>query len=340
MPALPCALAGEAYESAVMRLCSRLTIAAAAVLFVLCVSVQAQDYPARPVRIVIPLAAGGGGDIFTRALADELQKAWGSPVIVENRPGGSQNVGARACAEAAPDGYTICVLSTEAIVYNQFAFKHLPYNPEKDFTPIIGLFFNTLSFVINASLDVKTIPELMALAKAKPGTLSYGTFAFPAAQFMERLKKDTGADIVRVPFRGGAEIVTAVLSGTTPVAMLALSNMIPQLQSGHIKALAVQSKARSPLFPDVPTFAEAGFGEDYPPTWFGLFAPAGTPHPIIMKITAQVAHIVERRDFLQRMYVDRGIEPAAIRLDEFARFIAGERRIAERIVRESGLQPE
>ena len=315
-------------------------IAAVVALFAVCTSAPAQDYPARSVKILIPLAAGGGGDVFTRALADELQKAWGQPVLVENRPGGAQNVGARACAEAPADGYTICVLSTEAMIYNQFSFKHLGYDPEKDFVPIINLFFNTLAFVVNASLKVTTIQEVAALAKAKPGTLSYGTFAFPAAQFMEKLKKDTGADIVRVPFRGGAEIVTALLSGTTPVAVLALSNMIPQLESGRIKTLAVQSKTRSPLFPDVPTFAEAGLSEDFPPTWFGLFAPAGTPQPILMKLATEVDRIERDPGFRKRMYFDRGIEPANARLEEFGRFIEQERTIAERMVRDAGLQPE
>jgi len=300
----------------------------------------AEDYPARPIRVFIPLAAGGGGDVFARALADELQKALGQPVLVENRPGGSQNVGARACAEAAPDGYTICVLSTEALIYNQFAFKHLGYNPATDFAPIINLFFNTLSFVVSPTLKVNTIPELIALSKAKSGTLSYGSFAFPAVQLMETLKKQTGADIVRVPFRGGGEIVTALLAGTTPVAIVALSNMIPQLQSGRIKTLAVQSKTRSPLFPDVPTFAEAGLSEDFPPTWFGLFAPAGTPQPILVKLATEVDRIERDSDFRKRIYLDRGIEPANARLEEFARFIVQERKIAERMVREAGLQPE
>ena len=140
---------------------------------------------------------------------------------------------------------------------------------------------------------MKTIPELVALSKAKPGTLSYGTFAFPLAYFMEKLKKETGADIVRVPFRSGSELVTAVLSGSTPVAILALSNMIAQLHSGHITGLAVNSKTRSPLFPDIPTLAEAYGGEQYPSTWFGLFAPAGTPRPITTKLADQVARIVD-----------------------------------------------
>ncbi|HZN30313.1 MAG TPA: tripartite tricarboxylate transporter substrate-binding protein [Xanthobacteraceae bacterium] len=305
-----------------------------------CATALAQDYPARTIRVIIPLAAGGGGDIFTRAIADELQKAWGQSVVVENRPGGALNIGTRACAEAAPDGYTLCVLSSEPVIYNQFLFKNLPFDPDKDFEPISLLFFNTLALVVNSALNVKTIPDLVALSKAKPGTLSYGTFAFPLAYFMEKLKKETGADIVRVPFRGGGEVVNAVLSGSTPVAILALSNMISQLQSGSITGLAVNSKTRSPLFPDIPTLTEAYGSEQYPSTWFGLFAPAGTPRPIIAKLAREVARIIDDRDFRQRMFIDRAVEPSGMRLEELAGFIRDDRKRAERIVNESGLKAE
>jgi len=319
---------------------ARSTIAVIAAWLAGCAPALAQDYPTRTIRVIIPLAPGGGGDIFTRALADELQKALRQPVVVENRTGGGLNIGARACADAAPDGYTICVLSSEPVIYNQFLFKSLPFDPEKDFEPISNLFFNTLALVASSSLKVKTISDLVALAKAKPGTLSYGTFSFPLAHFMEKLKKETGADIVRVPFRGGAEVVNAVLSGSTPVAILALSNMVPQLQSGHITGLVVTSKTRSPLFPDIPTLAEARGGEDYPSTWFGLFAPKGTPKPIIAGLAGEVARIVEDREFRQRMFVDRAVEPAGAMLTEFARFISDQRKSAERIVKESGLPPQ
>jgi tripartite-type tricarboxylate transporter receptor subunit TctC len=314
-------------------------VIAAAAWLALGASAPAQDYPARTIRTIIPLAAGGGGDVFTRALADELQKALGVPVVVENRPGGALNIGARACAEAPPDGYTICVMSSEPIIYNQFLFKSLPFDPEKDFAPIASLFFNTLGLVANSALKVTTISELVALAKAKPGTLSYGTFAFPAAAFMQRLNRDTGADIVRVPFRGGGEVVTAVLSGSTPVAVLALSNMIPQLQSGRITGLAVTAHARSPLFPQIPTLQEA-YGESYPPTWFGVFAPAATPKPILGKLAAAVTRIIQEPSFRQRMFIERAVEPAGATLDDFARFILEQRKVSERIVQESGLKPE
>jgi tripartite-type tricarboxylate transporter receptor subunit TctC len=314
-------------------------IVVAAAWLALGATATAQDYPARTIRIIIPLGPGGGGDVFTRALADELQKALGQPVVVDNRPGGGLNIGARACAESPPDGYTICVLSSEPVIYNQFLFRNLAYDPEKDFEPITILFVNTLALVVNSSLKVRTIPDLVALSRAKPGTLSYGTFSFALAQFMERLKQETGADVVRVPFRSGNELLNAVLSGSTPIALLALSNMIPQLQSGHVTGLAIASRTRSPLFPDIPTFAEVR-GQDYPATWFGLFAPAGTAPPILAKLAGEVARIVERGDFRQRMFIDRGVEPGSLRLDEFARFIREDRKSAERLVKESGRQPE
>jgi tripartite-type tricarboxylate transporter receptor subunit TctC len=326
-------------EGPVRRFVTKPILAAAAYL-ALAGFAWGQDYPARSIKVIIPLGAGGGGDVFTRALADELQKAWGQPVVVENRTGGALNIGTRACAESPPDGYTICVLSSEPVVYNQFLFKSLPFDPAKDFEPIANLFFNTLALVTNSSLKVTTIPELVALSKAKPGTLSYGTFSFPLAHFMEKLKKETGADIVRVPFRSGGEVVNAVLSGSTPIAILALSNMVPQIQSGHIRGLMVSAKARSPLFPDIPTLAEARSGDDYPSTWFGLFAPARTPKPIVAKIAGEVTRIVNERDFRQRMFIDRAVEPSATRLEDFARFIKDERKVAERIVKEAGLQPE
>jgi tripartite-type tricarboxylate transporter receptor subunit TctC len=299
----------------------------------------AQDYPNRTVRVIIPLGAGGGGDIFTRALTDELQKRLGQTFIVENRAGGALNIGTRACAEAAPDGYTICVLSSEPIVYSQFLFKSLPFDPEKDFEPITNLFFNTLAFAVNSSLKVKTIPELVALAKAKRGTLSYSTFSFPLVHFMDRLNKDNGIDIVRVPYRSGNEVVTALMSGSTPITLLGLANMIPQIKSGHITALAVNASARSPLFPAIPTLKEAS-GFAYPQSWFGLFAPAGTPKPIIARLAAEVAQITGEPAFHQKTYVDRAVERAVTAPEQFARFIREDRAAAARIVKDSGVQPQ
>ena len=298
----------------------------------------AQDYPTRPVRIVFPLAAGGGGDVFTRGLADELQKAWRQPVVVENRPGGGQNIGARACVEATPDGYTICVMSGEPAVYNQFLFKTIPYDPEKDLQPITNLFFNTLAVVINPETKVKTFAEMVAMAKQQPGKLSYATFSFPATYFMDKLNKTEGTDIVKVPYRGGGEVVNALLGNTTPIAVLALSNMVAQLQSGRITPLAVVANARSPLFPDVPTLEQARPGAGFPASWFGLFTQAAVPRPIVEKISADVDRIMADPAFRKRMYTDRAVEPAPERLDVFAKFIREERKLAQQMVKESGVE--
>ncbi len=298
-----------------------------------------KDWPTRTVRIYIPLGAGGGGDIFSRLLAEELQKKFGQSFIVENRPGGGLNIGARACAEAAPDGYSLCVMSSEPVVYNQFLFKSLPFNPEKDFEPITNLFINSVALVANAKLNIKTIPEMVALAKAQPGTLSYGTFSFVLVQYMEKLKKQESIDIVRVPFRSGNEIVNAIMSGTAPIAFLGLANMLPQIRAGHITGIALNSYQRSPLFPDMPTLKEAT-GEDVPPTWFGLFAPAGTPRPIIEKIHAEVVRITSDPAWRQKNFVDRAIEPAVGQTEEFARFVAAARKRAAEIVKEAAIAPQ
>jgi tripartite-type tricarboxylate transporter receptor subunit TctC len=336
-----CSLEGDAMSGLLGR-----TVAATFAAWVASIAVvpaqtaaPAQAWPTRTVRMIIPLGAGGGGDVYLRVLADELQKKFGQPFVVENRPGGGLNIGARACAESVPDGYTLCFMSSEPVVYNQFLFKSLPFNPEKDFTPIASLFANTLALVVNSDLKVKTIPELISYAKTNPGKLSYGTFSFVMAHFMSKMNKQHGIDIIRVPFRGGGEVVNAVLAGTSPVAFLALSNMIPQVQNGQITALAVNAEARTPLFPNVPTLMQA-YGEDYPPTWFGLFAPAGTPQAIIDKVHAEVVRITGEPAFQQKWYTDRAVEYTVGTPEEFAKAIVKNRAFAEQVAKESGQEKQ
>jgi tripartite-type tricarboxylate transporter receptor subunit TctC len=317
----------------------RPVIAALAIWVGLTAPAPAQDWPARAVRIIIPLGAGGGGDVFARLLADELQKRLGQPFLVENRPGGALNIGMRACAESAPDGYTFCITSSEPVIYNQFLYKTLPFNPATDFEPITNLFFNSVALVANSKLAIKTIPDMVALSKAKPGTLSFSTFSFPMMHFMEKLKKQTGADLVFVPYRSGGDVVNALLSGSTPIAVLGLANMLQQIRAGLITGIALNANARSPLFPDIPTLAEAN-GEDFPPAWFGLFAPRGTPKPITVKLHAEVARITSDPAFQKKNFVDRAIDYAVNTPEEFAKFIERDRKSAERIFKESGQQPQ
>jgi tripartite-type tricarboxylate transporter receptor subunit TctC len=301
---------------------------------------QAQDYPARPIRAIVGAAAGGGSDVFLRVLGEELYKRLGQPIIVENRPGGAFNIAARACSEAPPDGYTLCMLPNDPLVYNQFLFKNLQFDPENGFTPITKLFHLTHVLVVNPSLNVKTIPELIALAKQKPATLSYGTFPLPLALYLEKLKRENGIDWVRVPFRGGGEMANAVLSGSTPIAFLGMSNVMPQLQGGLMTPLAIDGDARSPLFPDVPTLTETGHHDKPLRSWFGLFAPAGTPEAIVRKLATAVTRIVDDPGFRQRNLVSLGLEPAVNEPGDFARSIRQERPLAQNIVKEAGLQPQ
>ena len=297
---------------------------------------EAQPYPNKPVRIITANSAGGTSDIFVRALGDELQKRWGQPVIIESLRRG-MNIAGRACADAANDGYTICILPNETLTLNQFTYKSIPFDPAKDFEPITNAFINTQVLVVSAALNVSSLDELAALSKAKPGTLSYSALAIPMQITMEQWKEKTGADLVSVPSRGGGDIVTGLLTGTTPVAIVGLPNFIAHIRSGAVKALAVDSDARSSLFPDVPTLAELGF-PNLAPVYFGFVAPAGTPKPIIDKLHDDIARIGNEPSFRQARLIDIGIQPIFDTPEHFARYLQEQRTNAARLIKESGFQ--
>ena len=283
----------------------------------------AQPYPSKPVRM--------------RALGDELQKRWGQPAIIENRSGGGMNIAGRACADAPNDGYTICILPNETLTLNQFTYKSIPFDPVKDFEAITNAFINTQVLVVSAALNVSSLDELAALSKAKPGTLSYSALAIPMQITMEKWKEKTGADLVSVPSRGGGDMVTGLLTGTTPVVIVGLPNFIPHIRSGAVKALAVDSDARSPLFPDVPTLGELGF-PNLAPVYFGFVAPAGTPKPIIEKLHDDIARIGNEPSFRQARLIDIGIQPVFDTPEHFARYLQEQRTNAARLIKESGFQ--
>ena len=300
----------------------------------------AQDYPTRPVRAIVAVGAGGTGDIVMRVLGEELHRRWGQPVVVENRPGGASNIGARACADAPSDGYTICMMPGEPLAYNPFLFKKLSFDPAKDFELITNVFFNTQALVTNASLNVNTVDELVALSKAKAGTLSYTAPSLPLALYLEKLKRERGADWVSIPFRGGGDTTNAVLSGSTPIAFLGMQNFISHLQAGTMRGLAVDGAQRSPLFPDIPTLAELGYRGNLTRVYFGLVAPAGTPKTVVNKIREDVARIGSDPVFRKKQFIDRALEPILSTPEEFARFLVEDRATSERVVKEAGLQPQ
>jgi tripartite-type tricarboxylate transporter receptor subunit TctC len=297
----------------------------------------AQDYPTRAIRAITATSAGGTSDIFMRLIGEEIHKRWGQPIIVENRPGGGMTIGGRACAEAANDGYTICILPAETLAYNQFLFRKIPYDPDKDFAPITNPFFNTQVLVVSAALNVASLDALAAVSKAKPGTLSYTVPSVPLALFMDKWKETSGADLVKVPFKGGGEAVNGVLSGATPVAFFGLANWIGHIRSGAVKPLAVDGEARSALLPDVPTLRELGYDGPLTRVYFGIVAPAGTPQPIIAKLQDTFARIGADPIFRRQRLIEVGLEPVFDTPEAFAQFLKEDRARSARIVKEAGL---
>src|SRR5580692_1907742 len=300
----------------------------------------AQDWPTRPIRALTTTSAGGISDVFMRALGEKLRERLGQPIVVENRPGGAQMVGARACQDAAPDGYTICIVNADAMIYNQFLFKSLPFDPVNGLQPVTDLFDLIHMLVVNADLKVKNVDELIALSKAKPGTLSYLTPGAPMVLYMETLKKEHGADWVRVPFKGGGEAVNSILGGSTPIGLFGEGNVIGQIRAGTMTSLVMLNNIHSPNFPNVPTLKEIGYSGPPSRGWYGLFAPAGTPRPIVDRIAKEVAAIVADPDFAQKQLKDRSLVGATDTPDEFAKQIEEDRAVAEQLVKQAGMGPE
>ena len=317
----------------------RILAVAAVVAALISTQAAADDYPNRPIRVFTTSSAGGISDIFMRVLNDAMQKSLGQPLIIENKPGGAGNIAARLCQDAPPDGYTICIVNADTMIYNQFLFKKIPFEPEK-LVPIVNLFHLIQVLVVNSNLNVKTVDQLVALSKAKPGTLNYLTASIPCVVYMDRLKRDQGADWVRVPFRGGGEAVTAILSGTTPIGLFGLGNIISQIKADKMTALALVNNIRTPLLPDVPTLADLGYKGAPSETWYGLFAPPGTPKAIVDKLNAEVWRVFQNKDFVEKYVISRGQVPAAGTPAEFAKTVTEGRAAAKEVVQESGLPPQ
>jgi tripartite-type tricarboxylate transporter receptor subunit TctC len=301
--------------------------------------VLADDYPSRPIHVLTTSSAGGISDIFMRVLGDELHKRLGQPLIIENRPGGSGNIASRACQDAQPDGYTICIINADPMIYNQYLFKNLPFDPEK-LAPIINLFHLIQVLVINSDLKAKTVDDLIAVSKQKPGTLSYISASIPCVVYMDSLKQEKGADWVRVPFKGGGEATNAILGGSTPIGLLGLGNVIPQIGAGKMTALALVNNIRTPLLPNVPTLEDLGYKGAPSQTWYGLFAPPGTPKAVIDRIAAEVTRVFADKDFVEKYVISRGQVPAINTPEQFAAQIKADRAAAQEVVKASGMQPQ
>ena len=296
-------------------------------------------FPSRPVKIIEDVGTGGTYDIFTRVLAEELNRRWGQGVIVEPRPGGNAVIGTRACAESAPDGYTICILSNQGLVANQFLYKKLPYSRES-FIPVMNLFYNTQVIVVSSSLKVRSLDELAALARARPGTLNYIVPAIFQRVFFDRFNKRHGTDLVAIPFKGGGDVLNGILSGFTPIAFIGGANFAPYVRDGKMVALAVDAAERSPLFPNAPTLIELGYKDGMTRAYLALVVPAGTPNEVVAKVHSDVTAIMNEPAFRERHVIDRGLEPVVDSPADFARFLERDRARTSAMIKEAGIEPQ
>jgi tripartite-type tricarboxylate transporter receptor subunit TctC len=312
-----------------------------AAIFQVTSAAQANDYPKSSIRIINASSAGGVSDVFIRSIVDELGERLKQPVVVENRPGGAFNIATRACAESPPDGYTFCVLPGEVFIFNPTLFKSLPFDPDKAADPIMVLFSMPQVLAVGAGLGVKSVDELVAVSKAKPNTMSYSSPGVAQAAFVESfVKKQKGGDLVKVPFKGGGDAVNGIMTGATPVAFIGVGNLLGHFQAKTVVGLAIDSEERLPLIPDVPSIREVGFTGDMVQPFYALFAPPGTPKPIVDLIRAEVARIISRPEFLQKNVSARGLTLTAGTADELRGMIKKGRSVAGRVVEASGLTPQ
>ena len=303
--------------------------------------VYAQSYPARSVTLIVPSAAGGGTDTIGRLIGDQLSKQLGQSFVVENRTGAGMLVGTTAVAKAAPDGYTLLVGLNGNMTINPSLFAKLPYDPLGDFVPVAMLATYPFLVLVNNDLPVKSIKELIALLKSQPGKIDYASAGNGTGQHLapELFKSMTGTDMAHIAYRGAQPAYQDVLSGRVPVFFDNMSTAMSLAKEGKVRALAITSKKRSPLMPELPSVEEAGVpGYEYH-TWFGLWAPKGTPQPIVDKLNAEVAKALADPVIKQRIAAGAG-EPSTMTLQEIEPFMKAEIAKWAEVVKRAGIKVE
>jgi tripartite-type tricarboxylate transporter receptor subunit TctC len=308
----------------------------------ICASASAQGWPARSVRVVVPYPPGGGIDILARQLADKWAAQWGQPVVVENRPGGSTIPGTDAVAKAAPDGHTILLSTDASFSINPHLFAKLPYDAQRDFVPVTMLVLLQQLLVANPALPANNLQELIALAKAKPGSLNYASYGSGSQPHLsgEMLKYRAGLDIVHVPYKGISLAVPAAMSGEVQLTFSGIASSIGPLKGGKLKAIAIGGPKRSPLLPEVPTFTELGFPEVETHAWFGLFLPAGSPKEATSRIYQDAKRVLDEPDFRQKQLVDKGYDVVGSSPEAFEAFLKADSASRARAVKISGAKAE
>jgi tripartite-type tricarboxylate transporter receptor subunit TctC len=267
-----------------------------------CTPAGAQNFPDRPLRMVVPYAAGGGVDIVARSVSQELTRRLGHPVVVENKTGAGSNIGSEFVAKSAPDGYTL-LMASPANAINVSLYRKMPYDTKRDLAPVALVGAVPSVLVANPSLPTKNVAELVALAKARPGTLNYGSGGSGTSEHLsaEMFKAMAGVDIVHVPYKGGANAMTDVITGQISLMFTNMLGAMPHIRTGKLKAIAVADSRRSPSLPDVPTFAEAGFKDYEVSVWWGVMAPAGTPAPVIGHLNREIVASLAAPELKERL---------------------------------------
>jgi tripartite-type tricarboxylate transporter receptor subunit TctC len=298
------------------------------------------QYPSKPVRFIVPSSAGGGTDIVARAIAQKLSEALGQQFVVENKPGAGQMIGLEAAARAPADGHTL-VMSASTLAINPVMYRKVPYDPVRDFAPITQAASLPNVLVVHPSLPVKSVAELIALAKREPGRIAYASAGIGTSPQMsvELLKSLAGIDMLHVPYKGTGPGVVDLLAGQVGVMAPNVLTALPHIKAGRLRALAVTSARRSEVLPDVPTVAETGVAGYESVQWYGVLAPAGTPRDIVQRLHAEISRALHAKDVRERLAAD-GAEPVGSSPEEFAAFIRAEIAKWARVAKAAGIQPE
>ena len=312
--------------------------AIAAVFTVVHVDVaRAQSYPSKPLRIMVPFPPGGSTDVMARSLAVELTKSLGQPVVVENKAGANGNIGSGEVAKAAPDGYTLLLSGVGTNAINHSLYPTMPYDSLKDFEHITLLAEGPNVLIVNPNFPAKSVPELIAMAKAQPGKLNYGSNGNGSSGrlAMEMLRQATGIDMVHVPYKGGGPSMQALLANEVPMLFTNQDAALPQVKAGKVRAIGVASEKRNPAYPDVPTIAEQGITGFSAVSWFGLSAPAKTPPEIVKRLHAEAVKAINQPEFRARLegngFVVVGSTP-----EQFRAFVTSENEKWGKAVKASG----
>jgi len=320
---------------------SWLRTAVATVLFTLAVTAAAQSYPTRPIRVLIPFTAGSAADIIARAMEPQLREKLGQSLVIDNRGGAGGNIAAEMTAKSAPDGYTLMMgtIGTHAINYSLYA--RLPYHPIRDFTPIALVGDSPNVLVINPKVPANSIQELIALAKARPGQLNYGSSGAGTSVHLsaELFSTMAGIKMVHVPYKGATEALTALLGGQLDLMFASLSSSIPLIKQGRLKAFAVTGSQRSPSIPELPTMSEAALPGYAAAAWYGLVGPAAIPRPVVMTLSTAALATIAMPEVKDRLFAS-GVEVRPGDDQEFARLIASEVQKWAKVVKDSGAKVE